>query len=172
MKTIIGIDPGENGGIAVNFPTGVVLALSFSDNNLFPALHHINWEQDNLTIYMEKVHAMPSQGVTSMFTFGKNVGRIEGYLKCKGHVWVDVTPQTWQKALGLIEPRIKGVKLTSTEKEKIKREKKKKMLAMAQSLYPEIFKGLNKGQSLSIADAVLIAHYGVKKENEIGINKV
>ena len=50
---------------------------------------------------VELVHAMPGQGVTSMFTFGQVCGVILGVLAALGHVPVRPTPQRWQKALGV-----------------------------------------------------------------------
>lgn len=50
---------------------------------------------------LEKVGAMPGQGVSSMFAFGRGVGTIEGVLAAL-HVPVDyVTPQTWQRAVNM-----------------------------------------------------------------------
>jgi len=53
-------------------------------------------------VYLEKVHAMPGQGVTSMFTFGHGYGFLRGVIQALGIKLVDVTPQKWQKELGMI----------------------------------------------------------------------
>ena len=49
---------------------------------------------------VEKVGAMPGQGVSSMFSFGRSVGIIEGVLAAKQIPVTFVTPQSWQKQSG------------------------------------------------------------------------
>lgn len=51
--------------------------------------------------YVEQVGAMPGQGVTSMFSFGRACGVVDGQLGAMGVDPVYVTPQTWQKAVRL-----------------------------------------------------------------------
>lgn len=98
----IGIDPGKTGGIvSINeegsllsmqpFDKGVSLALALGLDN--------EWGPDDQRIIIEKVHAMPGQGVTSMFNFGMNFGFIRGWLNASGHKYRMVTPQEWQKPL-------------------------------------------------------------------------
>jgi crossover junction endodeoxyribonuclease RuvC len=47
---------------------------------------------------VEKVGAMPNQGVTSMFAFGRAAGIIEGALAALNVPVTYVTPQAWMKA--------------------------------------------------------------------------
>jgi crossover junction endodeoxyribonuclease RuvC len=47
---------------------------------------------------VEKVGAMPNQGVTSMFAFGRAAGLIEGALAALSVPITFVTPQAWMKA--------------------------------------------------------------------------
>ena len=54
-----------------------------------------------MTACVEKVGAMPGQGVTSMFNFGKNVGYIEGVLETLGIPYQLVPPQKWKKEFSL-----------------------------------------------------------------------
>lgn len=51
--------------------------------------------------YIELVHALPKQGVSSAFTFGRTVGEITGVLAGLGVPTTEVTPQTWKKHIGL-----------------------------------------------------------------------
>ena len=51
------------------------------------------------SVALEKVSAMPGQGVTSMFTFGEGYGRIQGYLEALRVGYNLVRPQAWQKIL-------------------------------------------------------------------------
>lgn len=50
---------------------------------------------------IEKVGAMPGQGVSSMFQFGRSVGQLEGVLAALMIPTEYVTPQQWQKAVGV-----------------------------------------------------------------------
>jgi crossover junction endodeoxyribonuclease RuvC len=52
------------------------------------------------TAIVEKVGAMPGQGVSSMFSFGRSVGIIEGVLAALQVPTTFITPQAWQKAIG------------------------------------------------------------------------
>ena len=94
----IGIDPGKNGGIAVITDTSYVVH-SFSEDNLLNIMDI--WEDAfnsvGVKCVLEKVNAMPGQGVVSMFNFGQNYGFIQGVLKAYGIPYELVTPQKWKK---------------------------------------------------------------------------
>lgn len=97
----IGIDPGKQGGIAVihnnlviactTMPVGgsdldyITLALWFKDY------------ADGNVACIEKVHAMPGQGVTSMFTFGFVTGVVHGMLSAYKIPYHLVTPPGVEK---------------------------------------------------------------------------
>ena len=53
-------------------------------------------------ICVEMVHAMPGQGVTSMFNFGRATGAVEAVMESYTAPYHLVTPQAWKKAFGLI----------------------------------------------------------------------
>jgi crossover junction endodeoxyribonuclease RuvC len=55
----------------------------------------------NVYAYVEQVNAMPGQGVTSMFSFGRAAGVIDGELGAMGVDPVYVVPRVWQNAVGL-----------------------------------------------------------------------
>ena len=110
---VLGIDPGSSGGVAVvetnlNALPQIVLALRMPTVNIYGKkiidTKKIAKELNNFAIdvtIIEKVHAMPRQGVTSSFQFGRNFGGIEtlSYLYSKR---VDyVAPAIWKKFLGL-----------------------------------------------------------------------
>ena len=100
----VGIDPGKSGGYAIFGQDGEVLSaapLPLSGNELdIPylqvAIQSVRF--DNAYFAIEKVGAMPGQGVTSMFSFGFNVGLLHGMVRGSGWHLQTVTPQTWQKA--------------------------------------------------------------------------
>src|SRR4051812_430601 len=48
---------------------------------------------------VEAVHAMPKQGVTSVFTFGVGFGVVRGVLATLGVPATYITPQSWQRAM-------------------------------------------------------------------------
>ncbi len=50
---------------------------------------------------LERVGAMPGQGVTSMFNFGENFGFIQGVLEANGIPYELVTPQKWKREFGV-----------------------------------------------------------------------
>lgn len=58
---------------------------------------------------VEKVGAMPKQGVTSTFTFGKSAGFIEGVLSACGIPYQLVTPHTWKKEFMLDKSKQKSI---------------------------------------------------------------
>ena len=91
----IGVDPGKNGGIAIIDSDGVI-AFPFSEERLLIELDGIA-QQYECICYLEHVHAMPKQGVSSTFNFGMNFGFIQGVLKAYSIPYELVTPQKWKK---------------------------------------------------------------------------
>lgn len=145
---IIGIDPGADGAMAILSPGHLLTVYPFKNktwrdiaDDFIPA----SFNPKN-QVYLEKVGAMPGQGTTSMFTFGKNVGFLIGLFTAYKEPWEEVTPQTWQKALSL--GFVKGGKT----------QRKNAHKAKAQALFP--------GHHITLAtcDAVLIAEYGYRKQ--------
>lgn len=92
----IGIDPGKNGGIAVfKDLCEYVEVRPYSDDIL---LNNMKVGRTfDIICYLEQVHAMPKQGVSSTFNFGMNYGFIQGVLKAYGIPYELVTPQKWKK---------------------------------------------------------------------------
>lgn len=100
---IVGIDPGKGGGLAY-IGTEIVgagampmplVGKDIDGHELAMVLH--NWKPD--MVIVERVHAMPGQGVTSMFTFGMGYGRLLGILEALGIPYRLVTPQAWKKTV-------------------------------------------------------------------------
>lgn len=112
----MGIDPGAKGGIAVlhvNRDSEFVSeaeAYPYSNEKLKDLAFElsINWS-DNLLCFVEKVSAMPKQGVTSMFNFGVSFGYILGVLEANQVPYELVSPQKWKKAFGLDNDKSKSV---------------------------------------------------------------
>lgn len=135
----IGIDPGQSGGAALLDAEGKhVDAFKFkdmTDHDLAEALRE--WASlGEIRCLIEKVHAMPKQGVTSMFNFGRNFGFLVGCLTALEIPFDFVTPNKWQTAL---QCRTKGDKNITKAK--------------AQRLFPKL------KITHALADALLIALY-------------
>jgi crossover junction endodeoxyribonuclease RuvC len=118
--TIIGIDPGLSGGIAVIengriVETHRIPVVKFGGKKVMDSrgLREILIERDYASrVVIEKVHAMPGQGVTSMFTFGFGAGVIEGVLAGITMPFEYVTPQKWQSILNGIDSTLKKKRST------------------------------------------------------------
>ena len=148
MKTIIAIDPGMNGGIAIQ-EAGVSQAYKMPDtitdirDGFLNALEF----QDDVTVYLEDVHTMKGQGIVSSGKFMRHQGCLETAAICLGYKLIYVRPQVWQKALGLL-----------TKKGDSKTQHKNKIKAFAQQRYPHI------KVTLATADALAILEYAKEKE--------
>lgn len=92
----IGIDPGKDGAMAIIVPDGVSV-FPFGEDGYKNALDGLRGFADNCRCCLERVNAMPGQGVTSMFKFGENFGFIQGLLTACSIPYELVTPQKWKK---------------------------------------------------------------------------
>jgi crossover junction endodeoxyribonuclease RuvC len=113
---IIGIDPGASGAIAVfdpsigslaihDMPTLDVIRNGKNKTEISPRLVAdiicAAAGPDPVMAVVERVGAMPGQGVSSMFQFGRSVGIIEGVLGSLSVPMTALTPQVWQKLAGV-----------------------------------------------------------------------
>ena len=109
---LAGIDPGANGALAIIDGSRVMLLdVPKVGNDIdYPAWAkewgmHLPWVSH---IFIEKVGAMPKQGVTSMFNFGERYGFILA-LAYSADVPVSFfRPQEWKKAVGIAAKADKG----------------------------------------------------------------
>lgn len=101
MSVVIGIDPGAQGGLAViaggvadawRYPGDIPAAAAL----LGQVIRGYGLPQ---RACIERVGAMPKQGVSSTFKFGANYGGWQGILSMAGVPYVTVTPSQWQKAM-------------------------------------------------------------------------
>jgi crossover junction endodeoxyribonuclease RuvC len=116
VNYVIGIDPGINGAIAIfengqldaviDMPTlemdsGKTKKRHISAIGLVRILETWTLVSDGQAhVVIEKVGAMPGQGVSSMFNFGRSAGIIEGVVAALRMPHTYVTPATWTKAVG------------------------------------------------------------------------
>jgi len=113
MSYVIGIDPGICGAIAVfdwytkklveiiDMPTLEVESGKTKKRHISAvslANYLVGFTDTHIVI--EKVGAMPGQGVTSMFNFGRSAGIIEGVVAALEMPNTYVAPATWTKAVG------------------------------------------------------------------------
>jgi crossover junction endodeoxyribonuclease RuvC len=165
FKYFVGIDPGKSGGLVrINKDGAIVDKLvmplvagkEVDFGLVYKFLSAISPPCGDEMVLLEKVGAMPKQGVVSMFNFGQTLGGLKAVLQVKAEQiqmpWALVTPLTWQKSLH------EGVDKTM--------EPKKRSLMAFQRLYPGV--DLRKSERARIphdglVDALLIAEYGRRK---------
>lgn len=111
MKTYIGIDPGKSGAMAIMPANGEVTVIPFDAMKYSVALAQVHSELNDVMCCVEKVSAMPGQGVVSMFNFGHNLGVIEGLLRGYGIPYQLVPPQTWKKEFSLSSDKAKSIEV-------------------------------------------------------------
>lgn len=145
MTVYVGIDPGKSGAMAILYPNGSIETIPFNMVNYVDAIR-------GLTDYpvkccLEKVGAMPGQGVVSMFNFGHNLGFIEGVLQSNSIPYQLVLPQTWKKEFSLSSEKAKSIEVCQ------KLFPKANLLATQRSRKP----------SDGIAEAILMAEYARRK---------
>ena len=137
----MGIDPGYSGSVAVVDEGGAifeVIRLDRTEHDVSTAVGV--WAPRIQMAYLEKVHSMPRQGVSSTFKFGTSYGFCRGVLVSHAIPFTEVTPAKWQQAMGCRSGGDKNV-----------------TKAAAQRLWP------SEKVTHRTADAMLIAEYGRRK---------
>lgn len=137
MTTILGIDPGATGAIASICPSIETWDMPSTAHDLANLLRTFN--PLTTRVYIEKAQAMPGQGVTSMFKYGMHYGHLTGMLALLRIPYVEVSPQTWKRVMGLTAEKADS-------------------RAMAQKLFPEA--SLSRKKDHGRAEALLLAEFG------------
>jgi len=171
---VIGIDPGKTGGIVVINEKAEVLECHemFSDP-IITIIFLSMYQRTNVYAYVEKAQAMGrGEGQASMQTYMREYGRLLGIMQSLGIPFKEITPQSWKKAYGLIEKRDPSIPKPTTKKEiqAERTERKKRAKQKAADIATERL-GINvytdRGRLMDgVADAALIALYGLQKEVE------
>ena len=151
---IIGIDPGLSGAIAViennvvkNIYDMPVMAEGKKNKRQLNSAQLVKLLKDNIkdkediSVIVEQVHAMPGQGVTSMFNFGQTFGAIKGICAALGLPIYFVRPAKWKKHFELIN--------SSKDSSRTK----------AIEMYPSLSHHLSRKKDVNKSDAILIARY-------------
>ena len=126
MRIVLGIDPGLSGALARLTASGdltiwdmPVLQVERNgrvrrDLDLAVLVATIR-QADATEAWLERVGAMPGQGVSSMFAFGRAVGQVEAVITACGLPLSLVTPQVWKRSLtvpaGKDAARLRGSQL-------------------------------------------------------------
>ncbi|MDC1092596.1 crossover junction endodeoxyribonuclease [Pelagibacteraceae bacterium] len=151
---IIGIDPGLSGAIAVlennkvlNIFDMPVMAEGKKNKRQLNSAQLVTLLKENIksdeeiTVVVEQVNAMPGQGVTSMFNFGQTFGAIKGVCAALGLPIFFVRPSKWKKHFELIN--------SSKDSSRTK----------AIEMYPALSNQLAKKKDVNKSDAILIGRF-------------
>ena len=113
MKTLfIGIDPGKSGGIAyIDTENNISGTVPYDDKALIDLCNEASHDGQGVVCCLEKVGAMPGQGVVSMFSFGQSVGYIKGVLESFRIPYQEITPQKWKREFGLTSDKAKSAEI-------------------------------------------------------------
>ena len=137
---IIGIDPGKGGGVcALDGDKAEAWNCPDTYYEMARLVERIKRKNKTTVACIEKVHAMPRDGVASSFKFGANYGAWVGILSALNIGFTEVTPHKWQKHFGTMP--------------KEKKSRKHRLKELAQQMFPST------KPTLKTADAILIAKY-------------
>lgn len=110
---IAGIDPGATGAVTVldtdlgtleifDTPTALVKVGTRQVSRILPAAFARQLQLHNVDFAaLERVHAMPKQGLSSTFAFGHCYGVMEGVLSALQIPYELIEPQKWQALAGV-----------------------------------------------------------------------
>lgn len=147
----VGIDPGKSGAIAVVRDSKVITLLPYDATMYARVLNAVSMMATgnlrSVKVCVEKVGAMPGQGVVSMFNFGHNLGMIEGMLTALNLPYQLVPPQTWKKEFSLNSDKTKSI-------------------GVCQKLFPGVdLKATSRSRKPSdgLAEALLMAEYARRR---------
>ena len=154
---VIGIDPGLSGAIAVLEEKRVlgifdmpVMAEGKKNKRQLNSAQLVNVikaninQNEEISVVVEQVNAMPGQGVTSMFNFGQTFGAIKGVCAALKLPIYFVRPSKWKKHFELINSS--------------KDSSRTKVIEM----YPTLSDQLSKKKDVNKSDAILIAIYYIE----------
>lgn len=147
----VGIDPGLRGGWAIIYDDGHMDVYPWDDRIFIASMHGLSMAApngDGIMCALEKVGAMPKQGLSSTFKFGEEYGLIQGILKALHIPYQTIPPQTWKKEFSLLH------------------QDKSKSIETAQRLFPNVsFLPTDRSRKPSdgMCEAGLLAEYARRK---------
>lgn len=157
MTLYVGIDPGLSGAVAVLDADGnvedlfdlPVTAKAHGKGNQLSCseLAGMMSPLRNAKVTVERVNAMPKQGVVSVFGFGFTAGAIEGIVCALGMPLRYATPQEWKREFGLVG------------------KDKDASRTLCIQMWPRWAHKLDRKKDNGRSDALLIAEYARRKHN-------
>lgn len=177
---IIGVDPGTKGALVAYYPKEkefmchrladmVPQEKGLKFFNPDGSFEELNTFRKCDKFFIEDVHAMPTDGVSSAFQFGLQVGQIHGAAWAHGIEIIRVRPQQWQQVLGLpkeylkayeeIDPKIVETKRIHAKKSELRKRTNKWFVQEYIMNGGCKITGV-KNVTAEIADAFCIAIYG------------
>ena len=151
---IIGIDPGLSGAIAIlennkvlNIFDIPVMSEGKKNKRQLNSAQLVKLLKDNISkneevsVVVEQVNAMPGQGVTSMFNFGQSFGVLKGIFSAMQIPMDFVSPVKWKKFFNLINTNKDASRTKAIE------------------IYPYFSSKLSKKKDANKADAILISSF-------------
>ena len=151
---IIGIDPGLSGAIAIlennkvlNIFEIPVMSEGKKNKRQLNSAQLVRLIKDNIlkneevSVVVEQVNAMPGQGVTSMFNFGQSFGILKGICSAMQLPMYFIRPAKWKKYFNLINSEKDASRTKAIE------------------IFPYFSSNLAKKKDSNKADAILIASY-------------
>jgi hypothetical protein len=154
--TIIGIDPGQTGGIAIL--NGAITVKPMPD--IWSFASEIGFHAgfgDNLHVFIEKAQAFKGQGISSTFGYGVHYGELLGVLAAHQVKHTLVRPVEWTKFIH------KGTKATDP---------KARTLEAVRRLFPGVdLRGSARSTKAhsGIVDALALAYFGKYSLKEVNI---
>lgn len=157
-NTIIAIDPGASGGIAV-FANGMLksaVSMPSSTSEMNEFFTHLKSTYENIIVYIEKVQAYSKGDDDPGKKFGinkmlKNYNQILTVIELSGLRYVEVYPISWQTTLKL---KIKNV--DKLPHHKFKALRKNKYKEFAQICFPEVKVTMKTSDALCLVQFALI----------------
>ncbi len=150
-KVYLGVDPGANGGLAAVTTSGSfgVASMPDTERDVWEWFADVKRQFPGCDPFavIEKVSGYigEAQPGSAAFKFGASYGGLRMALVAAGIPFEEVTPQKWQKFLGIPPRNNKGGETKTAFKNRLK--------AKAQQLFPGV------KVTLATADALLIMEY-------------
>ena len=158
-QTVIGIDPGASGGIAI-YQNKRIQAVKMPNDvyEMQQYFNHIKETYDHVIVFIEKVQAYGKEDDLpgKKFAINKmlaNYQQVLTVIKLAGFRFIEVYPISWQTTLGLKLPKSFGAET--------KTERKNRYKIYAQDSFPEL------KVNLSTCDALCLVLFAIVKiEND------
>jgi hypothetical protein len=165
----LGIDPGKSGAWAILDENEKIVAA-----DLFTDLSSVKRVILDMRLFcaLEKVHAMPRQGVVSSFTFAENYGAWQGFLQALGIPFILIAPERWQndvldfKPAPEKKPKDEDIKNGRDRLARNRKILKEGIVNFVRRRIPEASSVIKLKKHYDIADALCLALYAKKKHGQ------